>query len=178
VRLKAKVILVVGHHNSGKTRTIKLLVSRLRSLGFKVATMKHVHELDFTFDLRGKDTWRHGAAGAEATLAVSPNEIVLFRRLEACRLGWEEILSMLGEDYDFILAEGFRRMAGRRENTYKLVTARSLDEAESLLNEVSPSVLAIVGWGVQWAQKTFKGAPVLRLPEEADRLTAILLGEG
>ncbi|RLI29428.1 MAG: hypothetical protein DRO46_02560 [Candidatus Hecatellales archaeon] len=172
---KPRVLLVVGHHNSGKTRTIELLASKLKGLGFKVASMKHVHEVNFTFDLRGKDTWRHWAAGVETTLAVSPSEIVLFRRIEGYKVGWGRLLAMLGEGYDVVLGEGFRLMAGKRRDVYKLVAARSLEEAESLLRDLRPPVVAVVGWGIAWPSNQLKGKPLLRLPEEAERLVDLVL---
>jgi molybdopterin-guanine dinucleotide biosynthesis protein MobB len=163
---------VVGPHNSGKTRTIELLASKLKGK-IRIATMKHVHELDFTFDLKGKDTWRHRAAGAEATLALSRSEIALFTKTSPDRPGWSRLVSML-EGYDLVLAEGFRFKAGKRRDVWKIITARNLKEAEEFFRQVSPPVLAVVGWA-----KPLKGhlpsVPTLKLPEEAGKLIKLIL---
>ena len=168
---KPKIILVIGYHRSGKTSTIELLIPWLRKKGLKVATIKHhVSREDFTIDVEGKDSWRHGAAGAEATLLVAPREIALVRRLETSRLGWREIYGMLAGKYDVVLVEGFKTMAGRRPDMWKIVLARNLEEAEELLSYVSKPILAIVGWNVDWGRKSWRSIPLLRLPEEGRRL--------
>jgi molybdopterin-guanine dinucleotide biosynthesis protein MobB len=162
---------VVGAHKSGKTRTIELLALKLKEK-IRVATMKHVHELDFTFDLKGKDTWRHRAAGAGATLALSQSEIALFKKLGSDKPSWGKLVSML-KGYDLVLAEGFRFKAGRRKDVWKIITARSLKEVEEFRGQVSPPILAVVGWAKPLKAK-FPSFPVLKLPEEAERLIELI----
>jgi len=72
-----------------------------------VATIKHIpHEVNF--DEPGKNSGRHLQAGSEATAVSSPDKIVLVKPV-AQEATIDEVASLLGEDYDIILAEGFER---------------------------------------------------------------------
>lgn len=161
---------MVGPHKSGKTRTIELLASKLKGR-LKLATMKHVHELDFTFDLKGKDTWRHREAGAEATLALSPGELAFFLRTGRGEPSWSKMLSML-EGYDLVLAEGFRFKAGRRRDAWKIITARNAGEVKEFYRQLSPPILAVVGWAEPL--KPPLSLPFIKLPEESGRLVELV----
>jgi molybdopterin-guanine dinucleotide biosynthesis protein B len=172
---KPKIILIIGYHRSGKTSTIETLIPKLRKLGLKIATIKHhVSKEDFTVDVEGKDSWRHGAAGAEATLLVAPKEITLIRRIETSGLNWEEIYGTLVGNYDVILVEGFKSLAGKRSDMWKLILARKLEEAEEILSYASKPILAIVGWRVEWGKKSWRNIPLIKLPEEEKRLFNLL----
>jgi molybdopterin-guanine dinucleotide biosynthesis protein B len=101
------VVSIVGKSKSGKTAIIERLVQELKSRGYQVATIKHAPH-GTTFDEPGKDSWRHIGAGSRAAVVSSPDSIVLVRPVSYyCPL--EEIVRLLGEDYDIILAEGFKR---------------------------------------------------------------------
>ena len=101
------IVSIVGHSKSGKTTLIEKLVGELKIRGYRVATVKHTpHGADF--DQPGKDSWRHLQAGSEATLIISPDRVVLIKPVSAsARL--DEVIHLFGEDYDIILAEGFKQ---------------------------------------------------------------------
>jgi molybdopterin-guanine dinucleotide biosynthesis protein B len=101
------VVSIVGKSKSGKTTFIEKLVGELKSRGYRVATIKHTPE-GMTFDEPGKDSWRHIQAGSEATAIASPDRMVLIRPV-AQALTLDEIVRFFGEDYDIILAEGFKQ---------------------------------------------------------------------
>jgi len=101
------VVSIVGKSKSGKTTFIEKLVGELKSRGYRVATIKHTPE-GMTFDEPGKDSWRHIQAGSEATAIASPDKIVLIKPI-ARALTLDEIVRFFGEDYDIILAEGFKQ---------------------------------------------------------------------
>lgn len=163
--------MVVGPHKSGKTRTIELLASMLRGK-LRLATMKHVHEFDYTFDLKGKDTWRHREAGAEATLALTGSEMVFFQRVNSKKLSWGRLVRLL-EGYDLVLAEGFRFKAARRRDAWKIVTARTFEEACEFGRQVSP-ILAVASWNKPLRPISPK-TPVFKLPEEGESLLRLIL---
>jgi len=101
------VVAIVGRSKSGKTTLIEKLISELRSRGYRIATVKHVsHEL--SLDEPGKDSWRHVQAGSAATAIGSSNQIVLIKPVTRDP-GLDEIACLFGEDYDIILAEGFKQ---------------------------------------------------------------------
>ena len=65
------LVAIVGKSDSGKTTLIEKLVPELVRLGLRVGTVKHdAHS--FEIDHPGKDSWRHGQAGAEAYVIASP----------------------------------------------------------------------------------------------------------
>jgi molybdopterin-guanine dinucleotide biosynthesis protein B len=101
------VVSIVGKSNSGKTTLIEKLVQELKSRGYRVATIKHIPQ-EVNFDEAGKDSWRHIQAGSEATAVISPDKIVLIKPV-AQEATVDEVGALLGEDYDIILAEGFKQ---------------------------------------------------------------------
>jgi len=101
------VVSIVAKSKSGKTTLIERLVQELKSRSYRVATIKHIPQ-EVNFDEPGKDSGRHLQAGSEATAVSSPDKIVLVRPV-AQEATIDEVASLLGEDYDIILAEGFER---------------------------------------------------------------------
>ena len=101
------VISIVGKSKSGKTTLIEKLIRELKSRGYRVATIKHSPQ-ESDFDEPGKDSWRHIQAGSEATAASAPDKIVLIKPVihEATL---DEVVNLIGEDFDIILAEGFKQ---------------------------------------------------------------------
>ena len=101
------VVSIVGKSESGKTSLVEKLVRELKSGGYRVATIKHTpHGMDF--DVPEKDSWRHIQAGSEATIISSPDKIVLIKPITP-ETTLDEIVRTFGEDYDIILAEGFKK---------------------------------------------------------------------
>ncbi len=101
------IISVIGKSKSGKTTLIEKLIQELTSRGYRVATVKHTPQ-GVSFDETGKDSWRHIQAGSEATAVSSPDKIVMVKPV-AQDATLDEIARLLGEDYDIILTEGFKR---------------------------------------------------------------------
>jgi len=100
------IISIIGKSKSGKTALIEKLVGELKSRGYRVATIKHSPQ-GMTLDEPDKDSWRHIQAGSEATAIASPGRVVLIKPI-AQELTLDQIARFFGEDYDIILAEGFK----------------------------------------------------------------------
>ena len=98
-----RVIAVYGSSKTGKTTTVVEIVKELRVRGYSVATIKDVHINDFTFDVVGKDTWRHWKAGAEIVALRAPNESILMIKRPVML---DELISHIHTDY--LVLEGFR----------------------------------------------------------------------
>ena len=101
------IVSVIGKSKSGKTTLIEKLVQELKSRGYRMATIKHIPR-GVSFDEPGKDSWRHIQAGSDATAVSSPDKIVIIKPV-AYDSGIDEIARLLGDDYDIILAEGFKQ---------------------------------------------------------------------
>ncbi len=100
------VVSIVGKSKSGKTTMVCGLISELKQQGYKVATIKHdVHGFDI--DKPGKDTWKHGEAGADTVAISSPDKMAMIEQLEQER-SIDEILEKVDDDTDIILTEGYK----------------------------------------------------------------------
>lgn len=104
-----RVAAVTGLKKSGKTTVLEHLVKELTEKGKRVATVKFTHhmEQEFSFDIEGKDTFRHRKAGAFFVVATSGVETVLIiRHSELERKRIDNLLSFLPEKVDYLLCEG------------------------------------------------------------------------
>jgi molybdopterin-guanine dinucleotide biosynthesis protein B len=99
------VVSIIGRSKSGKTTLIEKLVAELKLRGYRVATIKHAQEINFG---PGKDSWRHIQAGSDATIVVSQDEAVFVKPVTAVDT-LDDIVRLLGEDYDIILTEGYKQ---------------------------------------------------------------------
>ena len=70
-----KIVSFLGYKESGKTTALEHVCRKLTQNGWKVGTLKHIHEPEFTIDHKGKDTFRHAQAGAAVVVSVSKKEI-------------------------------------------------------------------------------------------------------
>jgi molybdopterin-guanine dinucleotide biosynthesis protein B len=102
----APVVSIVGKSKSGKTTLIEKLIPELKSRGYRVATVKHTPD-DITLDEPGKDSWRHIQAGSEATVIRTATQLTMIKPMAGATI--EAISHLFGEDYDIVLAEGFKQ---------------------------------------------------------------------
>jgi len=102
----APIISIVGKSKSGKTTLIEKLIPELKSRGYRVATIKHTRD-DVSLDEPGKDSWRHIQAGSEATIIRTSKQVTMIRPMAEATI--EDIARLFAEDYDIILAEGFKQ---------------------------------------------------------------------
>ena len=102
----ASIVSIVGHSQSGKTTLMEKLVREMVSRGYRLATIKHTHH-DIVPEQTEKDSWRHLQAGSTAAVLSSPDRVILTKPMAEASL--DDITRLLGEDYDLILAEGFKQ---------------------------------------------------------------------
>jgi len=140
---KMSVVAVVGNRKSGKTTVIETLTRELTKKGYKVATVKHIPESDFTIDTKGKDTWRHREAGAHLTLAVAPNELTIIKRVDTTKYQLTDILRHCQDEADITILEGFKDLTAQNLNIPKILTAKTRSEIERAARDLKP-VIAIV----------------------------------
>ncbi|MCD4743961.1 MAG: molybdopterin-guanine dinucleotide biosynthesis protein B [Desulfobacteraceae bacterium] len=103
--MKLNIVSIVGKSGSGKTTLIEKIIKKLKEKEYIVGTVKHTHK-GFHMDKKGKDSWRHRNAGANATLVIAPGLVALVKDEELELL--EEIQHYLS-DMDIVLVEGFKK---------------------------------------------------------------------
>ncbi|MCR4292239.1 MAG: molybdopterin-guanine dinucleotide biosynthesis protein B [Candidatus Kuenenia sp.] len=103
---KTPIVSFVGKSNSGKTTLIVKVIKELKSRGLRVATIKHTHH-NVDMDTKGKDSWKHSQAGADAVIIVSENKMGLFRTTQK-RVLLKEMVETYLRDFDIIILEGYK----------------------------------------------------------------------
>ncbi len=138
------IVAVVGSKKSGKTTAIETLVRGLTKRGYKVATVKHIPETDFTIDTKGKDTWRHAKAGANTVMSVAPNELTVIKKLDTTKYNLEQIVTECEDGMEIIILEGFKKLIEQNPSVPKIVAVKTTDEALRASGQYKP-ILTFVG---------------------------------
>jgi molybdopterin-guanine dinucleotide biosynthesis protein B len=133
------IVSIVGNSKSGKTTFIEKLIPELKSRGYRVATIKHVGEVS-AIDDPGKDSSRHIQAGSEATAIVSQDKIVLIKPV-ASDVTLDGIVQIFGEDYDIILAEGFKQGSAPKIEVHRRESGPPLSDIKKLIAIVTDEPL-------------------------------------
>jgi molybdopterin-guanine dinucleotide biosynthesis protein len=116
--VRPALVAIVGKSDSGKTTLIEKLVPELVQLGLRVGTVKHdAHS--FEIDHPGKDSWRHGQAGAEAYVIASPARLAFITRLDG-ELPLTQIVGRYYGGFDIVVAEGYKRTAPHRVELFRV----------------------------------------------------------
>jgi len=140
------IIAVLGTAKSGKTTLVEYLISNLSKEGFRIGTIKHIHDAGFSIDAKGKDTWRHAKAGARIVVGAAPKELAIIRKMETSESDLEEIIELVkDEKLDLLIIEGFHSMVGQRKDIFKIVAAKSEEELRRTLKGTVGPILAITG---------------------------------
>ena len=99
------ISIVGGKSNSGKTTLLEKMIREAKRRGWRVATLKHdVH--GFEMDQPGKDTWRHGQAGADVVALSSPHKIAILESVTGDQ-PLDEVLARI-QGVDVIFTEGYK----------------------------------------------------------------------
>jgi molybdopterin molybdotransferase len=101
------IVSIVGKSQSGKTVLMEQLIAEFKKRGYKVAALKHSRG-GMEIDHPGKDSWRFAQAGSDAVCVSSPDKLAFIKNVDH-DLSIEEIITIVGREFDIILAEGFRR---------------------------------------------------------------------
>lgn len=131
---------MVGSRQSGKTATVEAIIRGLTEKGYRVATAKHIPEVDFTIDTEQKDTWKHAQAGAQVVFAVSPKEFTTIRKFDTTRLALDFLVQQCENEVDVLIVEGFRKLVSRDPLIPKVVTIKAAGEFEEARRVFSPII--------------------------------------
>jgi molybdopterin-guanine dinucleotide biosynthesis protein B/molybdopterin-guanine dinucleotide biosynthesis protein len=111
------LVAIVGKSDSGKTTLIEKLVPELVRFGLRVGTVKHdAHS--FEIDHPGKDSWRHGQAGAHAYVVASRERLAYIARLDG-ELPLADIARRYFVGFDLVVAEGYKATAPHRVEVFR-----------------------------------------------------------
>ena len=100
------VVCVVGRDGAGKTRLIEGVAREMKARGHHVATVARSAEGP-VLDCVARDAKRYAAAGSEMIVIGSPDAVISVRRQDE-EVSLDELIWAVGEEYDVVLAEGFR----------------------------------------------------------------------
>ena len=121
IKTETPILCISGFSGSGKTTLMVKLIDLLSRYGLKVGTVKHdVH--GFEIDKPGKDSYRHKAAGAFASVITSPKQIGLVTDVDHDHSP-EELLPYM-PPVDLLLAEGFKRSRLPKIEVYRPETGK------------------------------------------------------
>lgn len=97
------IISVIGKSGSGKTTLLEKLIPELKKRGYRLGVIKHAFH-GFDIDKKGKDSWRHKRAGADAVLVASPGKIALIKDQNSDNL---DGLKKYFQEMDLVITEGY-----------------------------------------------------------------------
>ncbi|UCB43708.1 MAG: molybdopterin-guanine dinucleotide biosynthesis protein B [Dehalococcoidales bacterium] len=132
------VISIIGKSKSGKTTLIEKLIPELKSRGYRVATIKHTPD-DVTLDEPGKDSWRHIQSGSEATIIRTSAQVTMIKPMAEASI--ENVVPLFAEDYDIILAEGFKHDSAPKIEVHRKEAGSPLKGVKKLAAIVSDEPL-------------------------------------
>jgi molybdopterin-guanine dinucleotide biosynthesis protein MobB len=163
-----RIILFLGYSGSGKTTAITAVAGALKKRGRKVATIKHIHDRNFTIDTPGKDTWLHAAAGASIVVSLAPKELTVIRRENTTHIKLDNIISMLRKERtNYVLIEGLYRRLSTRRDINRVLCVSSKRDAESFLKNTNPRPNYISGRLARGKSgKSFHGIPLIEFPKD------------
>lgn len=120
-----KLFGVTGWKNNGKTTLVERLVTEITKRGLIVSTIKHAHHA-FDVDHKGRDSYRHRAAGAQEVLVGSGARWALIHELRgAPEPTMDELLARLSP-CDLVLIEGYKRGPHPKVEAYRAEAGKEL----------------------------------------------------
>lgn len=155
-----KAFAVIGYHHSGKTTVVTSLVKSLTAKGYKVATIKDIHQEDFRVDTEGKNTWQHIRSGAVMTFARGLHDSAL---IFPKPLSLKEMTALLKCDY--LIIEGLKNAP-----VPKILCAENTEQLEELFDE---TVFAISG-KLANGKTEWQEPPLLDVFTELGKLTDLV----
>jgi molybdopterin-guanine dinucleotide biosynthesis protein B len=158
--VKPAIFQVVGYQNSGKTTITAKLIQTLTGNGIKTVTIKH-HGHGGKPDVAAeKDSTKHLAAGALATIVEGEGRLILQAENIECSLD-DQIKLMEHFQPDVILIEGYKL-----RNYPKLLLIRDKEDLQ-LITRVT-NIIAIVCWKEEWRDylKQYTEIPTFLISDE------------
>lgn len=168
--------MFIGYSGSGKTTAITAVARALKKRGRKIATIKHIHDRNFTIDRPGKDTWLHAAAGASIVVSLAPKELTVIRRGNTAQMKLDNIIRMLRrERTSYVLIEGLYRRLSTRRGVNRVLCVSSKDDAESFLENMNPTPNYISGrFAKRRSGESFHEIPLIEFPKDTSKFLRLI----
>ena len=128
------VVAIVGKTGSGKTQLIEKLIPEFKRRGYRVATVKH-SPAGMDLDKQGKDSWRFAEAGSDAVVVSSPDKLACIKKVDHDS-SIEEIQHLIGNDFDLVLLEGFKKGKAPKIEVHRKETGTDLVCPVELLSAI------------------------------------------
>ena len=128
------VVSIVGKTGSGKTKLIEKLIPEFKRRGYRVATVKH-SPAGMEVDKQGKDSWRFAQAGSDAVAVSSPDKLACIKKVDHDS-SIEEIQHLIGNDFDLVLLEGFKKAKAPKIEVHRKETGTDLVCPVELLSAI------------------------------------------
>jgi len=158
-----KALGIIGYHHTGKTTLATFIISRLWEKGFKVNSIKDIHNEAYRADVEGSNSWKHAKAGASRVLAIGNKDAALVMTPQP---DLKSALPLF--DCDWLIIEGMKHAA-----VPKIVCAVSEDQLEELVDD---SCIGISG-PIATSMSHYKGLPCFCLQRDAVLLMDTVLAK-
>jgi molybdopterin-guanine dinucleotide biosynthesis protein B len=130
--MNMKVFSVAGYHHTGKTTAVTALLKELKKRGYSVASIKDIHNQNFTMEKPNSNSWKHWQASDSMVFARGKTETY---QIWHQHLSLNEMLRHLKSDY--VVIEGMKTAA-----VPHIICAQNATELEELIDGTT---LAISG---------------------------------
>ena len=136
------IVCIVGGSSAGKTTLLEKLIPEMVRRGYRVVAVKHT-TYSLQVDKPGTDTWRLRQAGSQVVAISGPGKLVVSRG-DDTEASLEAIARLLGDDFDILLAEGYKQARSPKIEVYRQgVPEGLLARPEELLAVVTDTPLDI-----------------------------------
>jgi molybdopterin-guanine dinucleotide biosynthesis protein B len=135
------VLCVVGREGVGKTALIEGLVRELRGRGHRIATIARSPEGP-VLDCVARDADRYVSAGSEMLVVDTPDSVIRIERTDE-EIPLDELVWQVGEEYDLIVAEGFRETGFPKIELHRPQEGALLCRKDELLGVASEEQLDV-----------------------------------
>lgn len=156
-----KAIGIIGYHHTGKTTLATYVIEQLIQRGYKVASIKDIHNEAYYADTENSNSWKHARAGASPVYAKGIHDGALIITPPPDLYG---ILPLL--DADWLVIEGMKDAA-----VPKIVCAASEDQLDELIDPTTIGISGIIADRLD----TYRDLPVFCLQKSGDALINTIL---
>lgn len=149
-----KALGIIGYHHTGKTTLAVAIIKELTHRGYKVASIKDIHNDGYRADIEGSNSWKHAQAGASQVFARGRHDSALILTPSP---ELTDILPLLTADW--LIVEGMKHAA-----LPKIVCAETSTQLDELLDDTAIGISGLISSQLS----SYKNIPVWCLQNDLD----------